>query len=81
MWSSPSLLPKRHESASAEDLDTTSGQLLQESWRTSQVFRPSTSALVELALRKAGLPGIGAKALSSISKTVIQKLVASLNET
>ena len=52
-----------------------------ESWRTSQVFRPSTSALVELALRKAGLPGIGAKALSSISKTVIQKLVASLNET
>ena len=52
-----------------------------ESWRTSQVFRPSTAALVELALRKRVYPAIGAKALSSISKTVIQKLVASLNET
>jgi len=52
-----------------------------ESWRTSQVFRPSTAALVELALRKRVYPVIGAKALSAISKTVIQKLVASLNET
>ena len=52
-----------------------------ESWRTSHVFRPSTAALVELALRKRVYPVIGAKALSAISKTVIQKLVASLNET
>ena len=52
-----------------------------ESWRTSQVFRPSTAALVELALRKRVYPVIGAKALSAISKTMIQKLVASLNET
>ena len=52
-----------------------------ESWRTSQVFRPSTAALVELALRKRVYPAIGAKALSAISKTMVQKLVASLNET
>ncbi len=51
-----------------------------ESWRTSQVFRPSTAALVELALRKRVYPVIGAKALSTISKTTIQRLVASLNE-
>lgn len=51
-----------------------------ESWRTSQVFRPSTAALVELALRKRVYPVIGSRALSSISKTTIQKLVASLNE-
>ncbi|MGB4892451.1 MAG: site-specific integrase [Propionicimonas sp.] len=52
-----------------------------ESWRTSQVFRPSTAALVELALRKRVYPVIGTKALSAISKTTIQTLVASLNET
>ncbi len=52
-----------------------------ESWRTSQVFRPCTAALVELALRVRVYPAIGAKSLSSISKTVIQKLVRSLNET
>ena len=51
-----------------------------ESWRSSQVFRPSTAALVELALRKRVYPIIGAKSLSAISKTTIQKLVASLNE-
>ncbi len=51
-----------------------------ESWRKSQVFRPSTAGLVELALRKRVYPVIGAKTLSSITKTTIQKLVASLNE-
>ena len=51
-----------------------------ESWRTSQVFRPSTAALVELALRKRVYPSIGAKSLSAISKTTIQKLVATLNQ-
>lgn len=52
-----------------------------EAWRKSQVFRASTAALVELALRKRVYPIIGATALSAISKTTIQKLVASLNET
>jgi integrase len=52
-----------------------------ESWRTSQVFRPSTATLVELALRKRVYPLIGGKSLSAISKTTIQKLVGSLNET
>ena len=49
-----------------------------ESWRTSQVFRPSTAALVELALRVRVYPLIGDRPLEALSKATIQKLVATL---
>lgn len=51
-----------------------------ESWRTSQVFRPRTAALVELALRVRVYPLIGSRSLETISKATIQKLVATLSE-
>ncbi len=51
-----------------------------ETWRTSQVFRPRTAALVELALRVRVYPAIGDRRLETISKTTIQSLVATLAE-
>jgi len=51
-----------------------------ESWRTSQVFRPRTAALVELALRVRVYPLIGDRPLETLSKATIQKLVAALAE-
>jgi integrase len=51
-----------------------------ESWRTAQVFRPRTAALVELALRVRVYPVIGNRPLETISKATIQSLVATLAE-
>jgi len=51
-----------------------------ETWRTSQVFRPRTASLVELALRVRVYPVIGDRRLETISKATIQSLVATLAE-
>ena len=50
-----------------------------EAWRAVQVFRPSTAALVELALRRRVYPVIGSKPLEAISPTDIQALVSRLS--
>lgn len=52
-----------------------------EDWRKVQVFRPSTAALVELALTKRVYPVLGARRLDSITPSHIQALVATLNLT
>lgn len=51
-----------------------------ETWRTSQVFRPRTASLVELALRVRVYPLIGDRRLETLSKATIQSLVATLAE-
>ena len=50
-----------------------------EAWRAVQVFRPSTAALVELALRRRVYPVIGSKPLEAISPTDVQALVSRLS--
>ncbi|MFZ1410590.1 MAG: site-specific integrase [Micropruina sp.] len=51
-----------------------------EEWRNRQVFRPSTAALVKLALTRRVYPVIGSRTLASLQKGDIQKLVATLNQ-
>lgn len=51
-----------------------------EEWRSSQVFRPSTAALVEGAFNKRVYPVIGDKPLDSILPSHVQALVSKLAE-